>query len=462
MGLTLGCCECHDHKYDPFTTREFYKLASFFADVQERPVGRQDQTPIPTPQQAEKLNEFDAKVAEAQKRLAEQKADPDKAAAKKQLDEAQKAKAAFLKTVPSTLVTMAGPPRTVRVLPRGNWLDGSGEVVLPDVPAALPRLAAAPAKKRNDRLDLARWLVAKENPLTARVFVNRLWMIYFGQGLVKTLDDLGAQGAWPTHPELLDWLAVDFRDHGWDVKRAVKQIVLSATYRQTSKASPALLAHDPYNQLVARQGRFRLDAELIRDNALAIGGLLVLKTGGPSVKPYQPAGYWAYLNFPTREWANDQGDRQYRRGLYTFWQRTFLHPSLLAFDAPTREECTVERAHSNTPQQALVLLNDPTYVEAARAFAARVIRKGGKETPDRIRYALREALQRPPTAEEMKVLGALVEQHRKHYEQNPAAAQALLKVGQQPPPSDIAAQELAAWLSVTRAILNLHETITRN
>jgi hypothetical protein len=466
MGLTLGCCECHDHKYDPFTTKEFYKLAAFFADVQERAVGRQEQTPFPTPAQAEELKKFDSEIAVLQKRVAELKADakqqPMAVKTQKQLDELQKKKAAYAQTVPSTLVTMAGPPRTMRVLPRGNWLDESGEIVLPDVPASLAPLAALPAKKRADRLDLARWLVAPENPLTARVFMNRLWLLYFGQGLVKTLDDLGAQGAWPTHPELLDWLAVDFRAHGWDVKRAIKQLVMSSAYRQSSKGTPALAAHDPYNQFLARQGRFRLDAEVIRDNSLAIGGLLVLRTGGTSVKPYQPAGYWAYLNFPTREWANDSGENQHRRGLYTFWQRTFLHPSLLAFDAPTREECTVERARSNTPQQALVLLNDPTYVEASRAFAERVLRRGGSSVAERVAYAFREALQRAPTADEAKVLGGLVERHLTHYRQDTAAAQAFLKVGQRPAPADLAVTELAAWTSVTRAILNLHETITRN
>jgi hypothetical protein len=466
MGVTLGCCECHDHKYDPFTTKEFYKLAAFFADVQERAVGRQEQTTFPTPDQAEQFKKFDAEIAALQKRATEQKGDPKQqpmaADTQKQLEQIKKQKAAFAGTVPSTLVTMAGPPRTMRVLPRGNWLDDSGEIVLPDVPAALSPLAALPAKKRADRLDLARWLVAPENPLTARVFMNRLWLLYFGQGLVKTLEDLGAQGAWPTHPELLDWLAVDFRSHGWDVRRAIKQMVLSSTYRQRSRGSPGLLAHDPYNQLLARQGRFRLDAEIIRDNALAISGMLVLRTGGTSVKPYQPAGYWAYLNFPTREWANDAGENQYRRGLYTFWQRTFLHPSLLAFDAPTREECTVERARSNTPQQALVLLNDPTYVEASRTFAERVVRKGGGGVAERLGYAFREALQRVPTAEESKVLADLVERHLQHYQQNPGAAQAFLKVGQRPVPTDIGAPELAAWTSVTRAILNLHETITRN
>jgi mono/diheme cytochrome c family protein len=506
MGLTMGCCECHDHKFDPFTTKEFYKLEAFFADIQEKAVGRQDQTPLPTPEQAATLKKLDEQIAGLQKRLADlgkgqekweaeakakavglpkevaatlnvepakrnpqqkealtkfyRSTDPATAPAQKEMDDAQKQKATLVQSIPKTLVSMAGPPRVIRVLPRGNWLDDSGMVVLPDVPAALPPLPEA--KKRYDRLDLAQWLVAPQNPLTARVFVNRLWHLTFGQGLVKTLEDFGSQGAWPTHPELFDWLAIDFRTHGWDVKRALKQIVLSSAYRQASKGSPELLARDPYNQLLARQARFRLDAELVRDNALAISGLLVLRAGGPSVKPYQPAGYWAYLNFPTREWANDVGEDQYRRGLYTYWQRTFLHPSLLAFDAPTREECTVERARSNTPQQALVLLNDPTYVEAARVFAARVLRKGGADAAARIDYAFREALQRPARPEEVKVLTALVEKHRQSYAQDPAAAQALLKVGQSPVPADIPAPELAAWTSVTRAILNLHEMITRN
>ena len=374
LGLTLGCTECHDHKYDPFTTKEFYKLAAFFADIQEIPVGRQPPTPIATKESQEKVKKFDDQIADLQKQIAavpkEQAKEP-----QKKLAEVQKQKAEFVKTIPMTLVTTAGPPRMMRVLKRGNWLDDSGEIVMPDVPAALPGLyPPSPSgkgvgdegkeKKRATRLDLANWLAASENPLAARVFVNRLWMLYFGQGIVKTADDFGALGTWPTHPELLDWLALDFQQAG-DIKRAIKEIVLSATYRQSSKGTPELRHRDPYNQLHARQGRFRLDAEFVRDNALAISGLLVPKIGGPSVKPYQPAGYWRFLNIPTREWMNDKGDSQYRRGLYTWWQRTFLQPSMLAFDASTREECTVERPRSNTPQQALVLLNDPTYVEAS-------------------------------------------------------------------------------------------------
>ena len=287
---------------------------------------------------------------------------------------------------------MAVPPREVRLLRRGNWQDDSGPVMTPAVPEFLGKLEIK--GRRPTRLDLAQWLVSRENPLTARVLVNRLWKLLFGQGIVRTLDDFGTQGAMPTHPELLDWLAVELMDSGWNVKHVMKLMVMSRTYQQTSVPSRELAERDPANQWLARQGRFRLDAEMVRDNALAISGLLVLKLGGPTVKPYQPAGYWSFLNFPVREWANDHGDNQYRRGLYTFWQRTFLHPSLLAFDASTREECTVERTRSNTPLQALVLLDDPTYVEASRVFAARIVREGGRTEAERIAFAFRQVLQR--------------------------------------------------------------------
>ena len=469
LGLTLGCTECHDHKYDPFTTKEFYKLAAFFADIQETPVGRQAQTPISTKENQDKAKKLDDEIAALQKQIASLPKDQVKDVQKK-LGDVQKQKAAFVKTIPTTLVTTAGPPRMMRVLKRGNWLDDSGEIVMPDVPAALPGLKAAKEKTRATRLDLANWLVTPENPLSARIFVNRLWMLYFGQGIVKTADDFGALGTWPTHPELLDWLALDFvttsperkrGDSSGDIKRAIKQIVLSAAYRQSSKGTPDLRQRDPYNQLLARQGRFRVDAEFVRDNALAISGLLVPKIGGPSVKPYQPAGYWRYLNFPVREWANDKGESQYRRGLYTHWQRTFLQPSLLAFDASTREECTVERPRSNTPQQALVLLNDPTYVEASRVFAEKIIRSS-KTTPERIQTAYRLALQRPANAEEVGILTKLYEQHRRHYEANAKEALAILGVGFAPAAKELVPAELAAWTSVARTILNLHETITRN
>jgi hypothetical protein len=239
-------------------------------------------------------------------------------------------------------------------------------------------------------------------------------------------------------------------------------MVTSGTYQQSSLASTRLRDRDPYNRLLARQGRFRLDAEMVRDNALAASGLLVRDIGGPSVKPYQPRGYWAYLNFPMREWENDAGEKQYRRGLYTHWQRQYLHPSLLAFDAPTREECAADRPRSNTPLQALVLLNDPTFVEAARVFAARIVAEGGRGDGERLDWAFRRALSRPPRPEEARLITEMVAKHREEYRRDPAAAGGLLTVGLQPVPEDADAIELAAWTSAARALLNLHESITRS
>ncbi len=363
-------------------------------------------------------------------------------------------------TIPSTLITEAVAPRMVRILPRGNWMDDSGEEVTPGFPEVLSSDVAS--DQRLNRLDLAKWIVSPENPLTPRVVVNRLWKICFGAGISRKLDDLGAQGEWPSHPLLLDYLADDFRSHGWDLKRTIKAMVMSRTYRQSSMADDALREADAYNRWLARQGRFRLDAELVRDNALKISGLLVDSVGGRSVFPYQPAGYWAYLNFPTREWQNGAGVDLYRRGLYTHWQRQYLHPSLLAFDAPSREECTADRARSNTPLQSLVLLNDPSYVEAARAFAETVLGQGGIQQNDRLNFAFRRAVSRSPTEEELAVLKQLLNAHTAEYEANPAAAAELLSVGAKPVSDKYSLPELAAWTSVTRTILNLHEVITRN
>ncbi len=236
-------------------------------------------------------------------------------------------------------------------------------MVEPAVPHFLPQIETG--GRRATRLDLARWIVSSENPLTARVFVNRLWKLFFGQGLSRTLEDLGTQGEWPTHPELLDGLAVEFVESGWDVKHVVRNIVTSAAYRRSSIASRELLDRDPYNRYYARQSRIRLEAEMVRDDALAVSGLLSLEMGGPSVFPHQPPGYWSFLNFPPREWEDSVGKDQNRRGLYTWWQRSFPQPSLLAFDAGSREECVAERTRSNVPQQALVLL-ERSYVRRSR------------------------------------------------------------------------------------------------
>jgi hypothetical protein len=274
---------------------------------------------------------------------------------------------------------------------------------------------------------------------------------------VKTLDDVGSQGEWPKNPELLDWLAADFMDHGWDMKRVVRTIVMSATYRQSSSARPEIEERDPDNRLLARQNRYRVDAEEVRDIELAVSGLLVERFGGPSVKPYQPDGYLATLNFPKREYAASHGDDLYRRGIYTLWQRSFLQPSLLNFDAPTREECTVNRVNSNTPAQALDLLNDVIYVEAARYFAVSALKNS-----DPIDWAFKKALGRAPQDAERKVLVNLHQEALAEFRADPKGASEFIHSGDKPVDPSVEPSDLAAMTTVTRAILNLHETITRN
>lgn len=386
---------------------------------------------------------------------------PETASIRKLIRDAEGEKKQIEDTARKVLVTIADKPRVVRILGRGDWQDASGEIVEPAVPESLGSVEAS-AGKRLTRLDLARWLADPQNPLTARVFVNRLWKLMFGRGLVQSLGDFGSQGSLPSHPQLLDFLAVDFMESGWDVKQLLRQIVTTSTYRQSSDTAGDQLARDPDNLWLARQGRFRLDAEVIRDNALALSGLLVPRIGGESVRPYQPEGYLAHLNFPQRTYKQDEGENQYRRGLYTFWQRTFLHPAMALFDAPSREECTVARPQSNTPLQALLLLNDPTYVEAARALALRILQEGGQDDPARLRYAYRRALARDIESAEAEVLGALLVKHRAHYQQHPEQAVALEQNGLHRAPEDVDPIELAAWTTVARTMLNLHETITRN
>jgi hypothetical protein len=365
----------------------------------------------------------------------------------------------FIDSRPRTMMTRTGNVRVIRLLNRGDWMDESGPVMEPAVPIFLGSLPLE--GRRANRLDLAHWIVNRENPLTSRTFVNRLWKLYFGHALAVPLDDLGRQGTLPTHPELLDWLAIEFMESGWDIRHMVRLMVTSRAYQQNSLVTVQLKQHDPYNLLFARQDRFRIEAEFVRDNALAISGLLVKDIGGRSVYPYQPSGYWRHMNFPARTWPKDSGPALYRRGLYTWWQRMFLHPSLLAFDAPSREECTVERARSNIPQQALVLLNDPTYVEAARAFALRIIDQGGEAPNDRIRWAWRQALSRHAVDREVAVVRSIFDKHLAEYQQDVKAAKLLNRGAQPQPADDEAAVELASWISVARVILNLHETITR-
>ena len=383
---------------------------------------------------------------------------PELAEARKKLDDLKKEQDAAEKAVLTTMVSKAKmDPRPIRILPRGNWMDSSGEIVQPAVPAFMKQIEK---EGRADRLDLAKWIMDSENPLPARVFVNRLWKLFFGRGLSKRLDDLGGQGHPPTHPELLDWLAVEFRD-GWDMKKMVKLLLMTDTYRQTSQASAKLRANDPNNGWYARQAFFRLDAEVIRDNALAISGLLVRDLGGKSVKPYQPVGYWQHLNFPRRTYMADTDKNGWRRGLYTYWQRSFLHPMLLAFDAPSREECTAERPRSDTPQQALVLMNDPTFVEAARVFADRILKEGGKTPAERIKWTFREVLSREISPAELAVMEGLVNKHISEFTMDPEGAKSLVSTGMAPVPADVNVSELAAWTSIARTTLNLYEANTR-
>ena len=483
LAATLGCAECHDHKYDPFSARDFYSFAAIFADIDERGVykaaNREPTIAVPTAEQQAQRDRLTLRVAEVEAQLAafDESKTTERENASAELKKLQDEQKQLERSLTRSMVTASVAPREMRILPRGNWLDGSGEVVSAAWPACftngdasgatagLPSSATAgseSAAQRITRLDLANWLTSADNPLVARVFVNRLWKLFFGVGLSKSLDDFGAQGEPPSHPELLDWLAVEFRESGWDMKHMIRLIVTSEAYRRTSVPTAEQLARDPANRLLARQSRWRLEAEFIRDGALAISGLLDPRLGGPSVFPYQPDGYWEFLNFPKRTWKADSGGDQYRRGLYTHWQRTFLHPSLLAFDAPSREECTAQRAVSNTPQAALALLNDPTFVECARALAVRIVREGGARDEERIAWAWQQATSRAPDDREIAVLLELLIADRAHFQSEPDAAARLAKSGQFTWPDDVALAELAAWTGVARAVLNLHETVTRN
>lgn len=365
----------------------------------------------------------------------------------------------FKKTLVYSPVSESVQPREVRVLPRGDWQDESGEIVTPAIPSFLGKIKTN--KDRLTRMDLANWFVSKKNPMTSRVFVNNLWYIYFGAGLSNVLNDLGSQGEWPSHPELLDWLALEFEGSNWDVKYMVKLIVMSHTYKQSSVSRNELTAIDPYNRLLGRQSALRYPAELVRDNALKISGLLVEDIGGLSAKPYQPKGFYKELNFPKRVYEVDKDKQQYRRGLYTHWQRTFLHPFLASFDAPAREACTAQRSISNTPLQTLALLNDPSFVEAARVFAEKIVLKSFKTNDEAVEWAYKQVLSRAPEADVKNILINLYERHHKQYENSKTDAVALLSIGQRPYNQDCNVSELAAWTSIVRSIFSLHETITR-
>jgi hypothetical protein len=367
-------------------------------------------------------------------------------------------------------------PRTTYVHVRGNFLE-KGKEVTAGVPAILPPL---PADQPPNRLALARWLVDPENPLTARVIVNRLWERVFGTGIVKTSEDFGKQGEAPSHPELLDWLACEFMQpsssqpstlnsqppHTWDVKHILKLIVMSATYRQSATADDERLEKDPYNRLLARGPRFRMDSEMIRDQALAVSGLLNPEVGGPSVYPVQVPNLWKELGFlrpeiGMDEWPTSEGPELYRRGLYTFWRRVCTYPTFATFDAPSREVCISRRPRSDTPLQALAALNDPAFLEAARVLAQRILLHGGSDPNQQIEYAFRLCLARSPTKLERQRLVNLYEQQLKSFERDATSAEELVNQGSAERPANLDVRKLAAWMMVGNVLLNLDETLTK-
>jgi hypothetical protein len=379
-----------------------------------------------------------------------------------ELAAAEAAGDAFEASLPISLVMRerdASMARTTHVLFRGNY-DQPREAVEPAVPAALPPLSTDMPR---NRLGLARWLVDSAHPLTARVTVNRLWQQVFGEGLVRTVGDFGSQGEWPTHPELLDFLAIEFVESGWDVKAFMRLLVTSAAYRQSSRVSPELLQRDPENRLLARGPRHRLDAEAIRDLALASSGLLVDRIGGESVRIYQPSGLWEAVAYPssdTAKFAADSGDALYRRSLYTFWKRTSPPPVFTTFDAPSRETCTVDRPRTNTPLQALVLMNGTQFVEASRVMAERVLAARSSDA-ERVTFLFQLVLGRAPDREEADVLAGLLRSQRARFAANRQAAEALLTVGEAPRDASLEPAEVAAWATVCHAVLMLDEAITK-
>ena len=469
MGLTMGCAKCHSHKFDPITQREYYQAYAFFDQSED--ADRGDEEPklvLPAGWDARRIDERRAKVETLQglqgSHLALSAGDP---ILQEVMGDSLRSQSERLQGEISQIEKEVATPvmrelpsdkrRVTHTMVKGNFL-APGEAVEPAVPAAFPRL---PSGVPANRLGLAMWLMDDNNPLTARVAVNRFWAQLFGAGLVVTEEDFGTQGLPPTHPELLDWLAVAFRESGWDVKNLLRTIVTSATYRQSSSPTADALTRDPGNRWLAHGPRSRLEAEMVRDQALAISGLLSRKQGGPSVYPPQPDGLWRAAFNGQRTWATSTGDDRYRRGLYTYWRRTVPYPSMAAFDAPSRENCTLRRVSTNTPLQAFVTLNDPVYVEAAQALARRIMTEGGPDDAARCAFAIRLALARPPKQEQIDRLLVLYRETLAQYSQDLEAAKLMATepLGKLPESCDVTAA--AAWTVVANVILNLDGVLTK-
>lgn len=529
LGLTLNCTQCHDHKFDPLTQRDYYSMFALFNQLSEpggvdKRFGRKPysdtydslyaiESPFITLASAEQQAELDAaakQAATARKKFTEAAAEYrepftrwvqemrdnpelipqritddlisrfvlnapldklDNGNTQKLLDaylqtqpqwkplldatkDSKQVEDETRQTIPHLMVMRDDKPRETHILKRGNY-ETPGDVVTASVPAFLPAL---PPGEKTDRLALARWLVSAQNPLTARVTVNRLWQQFFGRGLVKTPEDFGLQGALPSHPELLDWLAVEFRESGWDVKRFVRLLVTSRAYRQSAKVSPELLAKDLENTLLARGPRFRLDSRVLRDQALELSGLLVEKRGGPAVMPYQPPGIWEEMSFGKNRYFQGAGDDLHRRSLYTFWRRSVAPASF--FDVPARQVCVVKPYRTSTPLHALTTLNDTTYVEAARVWAEKLLTAQSDDTA-RLTAAFRAATARTPEPRDLATLTRTLEKARAHFAADAPAARKLIATGEAPRSASLDAPEHAAWTTLCLLILNLDETLNR-
>ncbi len=465
MGTTMACCQCHDHKYDPLAQKEYFGIYAILNQTAD--ADRPNEAPVLelfTPEQKAKRAALEAELSEIAGSLPSKKPEgeesPEILALRERQAALQKERDAIKPrtTVPVMEELPAKKRRITKLQYRGNWND-LGPEIEPGVPAVFGT-AKPSADGRIDRLALAKWLVDPANPLTARVVVNRIWERLFGIGIVATSEEFGAQGELPSHPELLDWLACELIDRGWDTKAITRLIVSSAAYRQASKCPPEVIARDPENRLISCGPRVRLSAEVIRDQALAASGLLSTKKGGPSVNPPQPdlglkAAFGGGL-----DWKNSSGEDRYRRAIYTTWRRSNPYPSMATFDAPNREVCTVRRPRTNTPLQALVTLNDPVYVEAAQALARRMVREGGSNDADRAIRGFRLVLARSPTGPEIDRLVKLFQEAVAEYREDKAAAKEMATVPLGDPPAELAADmaELAAWTVVANVILNLDET----
>jgi len=458
MGTSMACAQCHTHKYDPITQKEFFGSFAFLNNTAD--ADRPDESPtLPfwADDQLAKKTALDAQIAELEGKLKgkkpdEMKPDRDKLAALKK----EVAGVKPITSVPIMKELTAAQRRKTRLQFRGNFMD-LGDEVTEGTPAAFHGL---PKDAPKNRLEFAKWLVSAENPLTARVVANRFWEQMFGTGIVRTSEEFGAQGELPSHPELLDFLAVDLQSD-WNVKRFVKLIVMSAAYRQSAKVSPELFERDPENRLFARGPRVRMSAEMIRDQALTAAGLLSPKMLGPSVKPPQPNLGVSAAFGGSIDWQTSTGEDKFRRGIYTQWRRSNPYPSMSTFDAPNRDTCIVRRARTNTPLQALVTMNDPVYIEAAQALARRVIEKGGKTTAEKATFAFKACLVRPPTDVEVQRLVKLYDDSKTKFSKDAAKATQFATNPLGPLPKGMDTADAAAWTVVANVLLNLDEMLMK-